>query len=885
MKRIRILCLFFAIALLIAGMSCMFLVQSTYAKYSSTTSATHKTTFNGENQCYGGTATCYERAECEVCHNRYGDFYHSGEQVWKYDGTQHWKEWSCCDQLATEKTNHTHVNNECECGHIDHVHDYQPVAEVAPTCQSTGMAAHYTCANDCGKLFVEIDEVMTEVREADLIIPKAEHLYENYTEYIAATCTRNAWERSACSYAAYGCDFVSEREVAESALGHTLQAVVIREATCTVDGLYQDRCTRCKKNIGSQQVIEATGHPEDSLITLSGYAATCTKDGLSVGKFCTECGEVAVEQEVITAPGHTLETLAGRDATCSVAGLTEGKRCTVCKVVTTAQQTIPATGHTIRELPAVAATCTNTGLSTGQMCSVCGVVTEAQTVTQALGHEYVTYTSNNDRTCTQAGTKTASCTRGCGATKTITDESAPATGHTRQTIDAVAPTCTSVGYTAGVKCSVCDTVLTAQNIINAKGHDYDGGIITVQPTCTGEGYMTFTCQRDGCGAIYTETIPATGHAVIYDPSTGDVSCANCNYDNPSLTPKYFFGKADLANGTFIYGDGVARGGEGSVIDNGTYLTIKDIAAPVNGHAVQYRVIFNEQLTFETSSGNAGKNMYLVLKYRITGNNALAKNSGGISLVFDMATRISPMIDFIKDGWFYAAFDISSYFTASGSYQLPHPMIGFIFDGTGVSGDSIDIECVGICESEVQAALWGQTITNRDTQIFGGIIDSVADVREAFGYELWTQKVCLDPGTAANGISVSGNGQSVEFAQDTVYSITYAGDVFTLNLVGHANFVCEGSNIAIPITKIGYTIDSLDQDDIVWKQTAENGTIVEHPDLDVAIGRNATRFTFAITDGLDIEVGESVTVRIVYELGNGLVVTAATILVSAVAPQA
>ena len=43
-----------------------------------------------------------------------------------------------------------------------------------------------------------------------------------------------------------------------------------------------------------------------------------------------------------------------------------------------------------------------------------------------LGHSYTNYISNNDVTCTQDGTKTATCDNGCGKADTVTDK---ATGH------------------------------------------------------------------------------------------------------------------------------------------------------------------------------------------------------------------------------------------------------------------------------------------------------------------------------------------------------------------------------------------------------------------------------------------------------------------------
>ena len=41
---------------------------------------------------------------------------------------------------------------------------------------------------------------------------------------------------------------------------------------------------------------------------------------------------------------------------------------------------------------------------------------------------------------------------------------------------------------------------------------YGEGVVTVQPTCTEPGEMTYTCLASNCGQTKTETIPATGHS-------------------------------------------------------------------------------------------------------------------------------------------------------------------------------------------------------------------------------------------------------------------------------------------------------------------------------------------------------------------------------------
>ena len=105
-----------------------------------------------------------------------------------------------------------------------------------------------------------------------------------------------------------------------------------------------------------------------------------------------------------------------------------------------------------------------------------------------------------DVTC-EAGSITYSCSR-CGDTYT---EAGPGTGHFPTPIPAVAATCTEGGKTEGSKCSVCGTVLTAQQATPALGHDWDEGTVTKEPGYLNPGKITYTCTR--CGETKTEEIP------------------------------------------------------------------------------------------------------------------------------------------------------------------------------------------------------------------------------------------------------------------------------------------------------------------------------------------------------------------------------------------
>ena len=150
-------------------------------------------------------------------------------------------------------------------------------------------------------------------------------------------------------------------------------------------------------------------------------------------------------------------------------------------------------------------TCTEGGEMI-RSCSVCGAE-ETKTI-DALGHDYSgQWTVDEEADCVNDGSKSRHCSRCDAKTDVIVIE---AKGHTEVVDKAVAATCTADGYTEGKHCSVCGTVLVAQNVIKSPGeHTFGEWQTTVKPTCTEGGEMIRSCSV--CGAEETKTIDALGH--------------------------------------------------------------------------------------------------------------------------------------------------------------------------------------------------------------------------------------------------------------------------------------------------------------------------------------------------------------------------------------
>ena len=119
--------------------------------------------------------------------------------------------------------------------------------------------------------------------------------------------------------------------------------------------------------------------------------------------------------------------------------------------------------------------------------------------TVRIPHTWGAGVDTTPATCTAQGVRSFNCT-GCAY---VREDQIPALGHADQTIPGVAATCTKAGKTAGVKCSRCGVVLTAQTTAPALGHDMEEDPVGVQATCTEDGNLPF-CHCKRCGKYFID---------------------------------------------------------------------------------------------------------------------------------------------------------------------------------------------------------------------------------------------------------------------------------------------------------------------------------------------------------------------------------------------
>ena len=410
-------------------------------------------TNNGSLDCnhhFGGTATCTEKAKCDLCGAEFGDFLpHSLTKTeakapsCTEDGNEAY--WTCgtCGKYFSDANGDTEIAKDSwiisainhdwndavytwsddgstctatrTCKHdSDHtetaVATVTPAQTKAPTCTENGETT-YTAA-------FEADWAMTQTKVlAD--IPATGHKLSK-TEAKAPSCTEDGneayWTCGTCGK--YFSDASGDTEIAKdswilSAINHDWNDAVY---TWSDDGSTCTATRTCKHD---------SAHTETAVATVTAAqtkAPTCTENGETTYTAVFEADWAMTQTKVladIPATGHSLTKTEAKAPSCTEAGNQAYWTCGTCgklfadaegKVeITLADTVIPAAGHTLTKTEAKAATCTEAGNQAYWTCGTCGKlfadgegkteITLDSTVLPALGHDY------KDGVCTRCNGK------------------------------------------------------------------------------------------------------------------------------------------------------------------------------------------------------------------------------------------------------------------------------------------------------------------------------------------------------------------------------------------------------------------------------------------------------------------------------------------------
>lgn len=156
----------------------------------------------------GGTATCQEKAKCEVCGAAYGKLgEHNFDTKWTSDDTYHYHKCltAGCTEKADDAAKHSSTGaNEANCLHKAKcdvcaaeygnlgAHTLTKTAAKAPTCLEPGNNEYYTCSV-CGKVFKDAAGTTETTVAAETLAKSTTHVVEskyvtNATEHFK-TCS------------------------------------------------------------------------------------------------------------------------------------------------------------------------------------------------------------------------------------------------------------------------------------------------------------------------------------------------------------------------------------------------------------------------------------------------------------------------------------------------------------------------------------------------------------------------------------------------------------------------------------------------------------------------------------------------------------------------
>ena len=444
---------------------------------------------------------------------------------------------------------------------LQHVHVLSPTKELPATCENDGHTAYWTCGG-CGKLFADA-EGTTEIAMEDTVLRKLGHAWDEGFVTTQPTCEGEGVKTFTCKH-----DASHTRTEVIPSLGHDLQLVPAVAATCESEGhIAYYECTRCRKLFSDaagtkiitqkETAVPATGHRYGSPVWTwqNDHTAAVT----------LTCEHDASHTKTIPAKMSSKTT----EATCEAAGKTVyTATATFENVPYTDEQTeiLPALGHDLTLVNAVPATCETAGSKAYYYCERCGkwyadatasveITDHDSVILPALGHAYgdpewtwaangkatVSFTCLRDAshihripatvtgettqpTCTAEG-KTVYTGQAAFEGNTYTDTrtvNIPALGHELHLIPAQEATCESEGNITYYLCARCHKLFADEagakeitlddTVVPAKSHDWNGGLITKEPTCTEPGEKTFTCLNDPTHTR-TEPVPALGHSV------------------------------------------------------------------------------------------------------------------------------------------------------------------------------------------------------------------------------------------------------------------------------------------------------------------------------------------------------------------------------------
>lgn len=418
-------------------------------------------------------------------------------------------------------------------------HSYKTVI-VEPTCKEKGYTV-YTCS--CGDTYTsDYTDALGHISVTD--------------SEVAATCTDTGLtEGSHCSR----CDEILVAQETVPALGHSYGSWSETIAPdCSSAGEKRRDCSRC--DAYETQTLEALGH---MVVADAAVEATCTQTGLTEGSHCSRCNTILVEQEITPALGHNYikgvctrcgDVIADAQTYYLTNELCDGDRV----IIFNEEFGVAMSAETVESnYKAGVAVVPEDGIIDTDNLAIVWTVKETDGGYYLIDHNgnYLATSIDNSlpidgeyKIWNTSEAKSTGCVylrndRGYFLewyekfndftvyTYRSSDEGRYALQIYASQVKCVhaydvivtQPTCTQQGYTTST-CNLCGGSYI-DDTTEALGHDWDNGTVTLPPTATEDGILSYCCTR--CGETDTEIIPATGEED--KPCNGGEACPSNHF--------------------------------------------------------------------------------------------------------------------------------------------------------------------------------------------------------------------------------------------------------------------------------------------------------------------------------------------------------------------
>ena len=409
-------------------------------------------------------------------------------------------------------------------------HTEKTIEGYPATCQKTGLTDGKICTV-CGKVTVEQEKIPVVAHKATAGVTLREaNCKEGKTGLARAVCE---WCGEPMGYIVLKAD-------------HTPgEKTIIKQPSCKEEGLESVVCKVCGKELDPQPIPKLAhtpgeaGDKEHYVI----HDATCT-EGAYVEILCTVCGErIHAEQDKDhPALGHDYTVKVEDDernvaATCE----TEGKQVYKCvRCEETEVKTVPTVGgtgkHAWKYEGMVDATCTENAKEL-YVCENCHAEDRREIPKDkmvegmyATNHANKKTVEQQDPTCSEVGYTAGVWCPDCP------DGGKWLSGHEEIPVDASKhiygeaeplrkATCTTTGI-GRATCTACGKA-TKYVVLAKTEHTITDLVDSKDPTCVEDGYIKGICS--GCKKEVTEVLKATGEHT-YEKQTSNATCTEAGYE-------------------------------------------------------------------------------------------------------------------------------------------------------------------------------------------------------------------------------------------------------------------------------------------------------------------------------------------------------------------